>query len=296
MALEVSYDYLDGLTELPAEDPLAAALALFASFTGALAPPVSPERDPPRAPAATGRAYLDALADAVRRELATSLLAGRRVARHAAAQRTAQAQSRLHSAPLTGDRELELWARPLAQQAGLDWREFLAGAAASVLACHALIVAAARPGATAAEAERLDGFYLRLCALSTLLDSVVDRERDIRAGADSLLRLYTDRGELGQSVRALAADARGLAETLPDGAHHLMIMVGVVSYYLSATGARAPFAAPVRAALRRELSPLIFPTLAVMRAWRVAKALRALTHGGGSARRCGRWRGCRRRT
>ncbi len=301
VALEVAYDYLDGLTELPAEDPLGGALALFASFTGALEPPGfserHPDRDAPGASAGDDGGYLAALGGAVRGELAAlpSWPALAPVA-HAAAQRTAQAQARLHAAPPLGDAQLCEWAAPLADGAGLGWREFLAGAAASVLACHALIVAAATRGTTTADAERLDGFYLRLCALSTLLDALVDRAADARSGADSLLRFYPDQVELAHAVRSLAGEAVGLAAALPDGPHHLMIMVGVVSYYLSAPTARDPYARVVTASLRRELSPLIVATLAVMRAWRAGKALRALRPARGSARSCARLHGCRRRT
>ena len=289
VALELAYDYLDGLTELPAEDPLGSSLALFASFTGALDPSASvqsdPDRDPSPASAADDGGYLSALAAAVRSQLASlpswALLAP---VPQAAAQRTAQAQSRLHAASVLGDDQLRDWASPLAARAGLGWREFLAGAAASVLACHALIVAAADPATTTADAERLDAFYLRLCALSTLLDALVDRERDLAAGAQSLLRFYPDPGGLSDAVCSLARDACARAEELPDGPHHLMVMVGVVSYYLSAPGARDDFAMPVRRTLRSELSPLIFATLAVMRVWRAAKALGALRPGAGSAR------------
>lgn len=288
VALEVAYDYLDALTERPSEDPLQRSFDLFASFTGALeieAPGGEGAGAGAPSPAVNDGGYLEALADAVRVEL-SGLPSWPRVAPVAqvAAARTAEAQARLHAAALLGDDQLAEWGAPLAERAGLGWREFLAGAAASVLACHALIVAAADPASSTADAERLDGFYLRLCALSTLLDALVDRERDRRAGADSLLRFYPDRGELIDAVCSLASDARALAEGLPDGPHHLMVMVGVVSYYLSAPGAREAFAAPVGSALRRELSPLIFPTLAVLRAWRAAKRLRALTRAAGRPR------------
>lgn len=298
VALEVAYDYLDGLTERPAPNPLQSALVLFASFTGALEPFPSGGWDPRREAARSGDGedggYLDALAQEVRGQLA-GLPAWRLLApvAQAAAARTAQAQARLHAAPALADAQLQQWARPLAARSGLGWREFVAGAAASVLACHALIVAAADPATTRTDAERIDGFYLRLCALSTLLDALIDRDRDLQAGTSSLLRFYRDERELALSARCLAREASMLARALPDGPHHLMIMLGVVSYYTSAPGAGSTLARPVRSSLWRELSPLIFPTLAVMAAWRAAKRLRALTSAEGSARWCERLPGCR---
>lgn len=272
VGLEVAYDYLDGLTELPSSDPLASAQYLFAHFTGALdlrpAARPDPPADTPASPADGG--YLTELTATVNRSL-RSLPAQDSVAPvvREAASRCAQAQARVNSrieAP-----GLESWAQPLCPDAGLGWREFLAGAAASVLCCHALIVAGGDRRTTQAQAERLDRFYLRACALSTLLDALVDRERDLRTGGAWLLALYDGPEELVAAASSLAAEAQQLARDLPDAAHHLMILTGVASYYLSAPGMGDWFARPVADGLRRELSPLLAPTLAVMRAWRAAK-------------------------
>ncbi len=287
VALEVIYDYLDGLTEPPAQNALANARALFSSFTSALSDSRGPEppAEGPR-PASLTRdgGYLDALGATVRAELAR-LPAWGSVAPTArgAASRTAEAQARLHSTPLL-DSELKEWSRPLGEQSGLGWREFLAGASASVLCCHALIVAGTDPRTTPADAQRVDGFYLRLCALSTLLDAIVDRESDRAHGVASLLLVYPEQSELADALSSLAREAAQLALSLRDGPHHVMIMAGVVAYYTSAPAARSEFARPLTRELRRELSPVILPTLAVMRAWRLAKrmagpfaALRATT-------------------
>jgi hypothetical protein len=56
-----------------------------------------------------------------------------------------------------------------------------------------------------------------------------------------------------------------------------MTLVGVVAYYASAPTADSEFALPVMRRIRRELEPLITPTLAVMQAWRTAKRLRGGT-------------------
>jgi hypothetical protein len=46
------------------------------------------------------------------------------------------------------------------------------------------------------------------------------------------------------------------------------MLTGVTAYYLSAPGAENEHARPTAVRLRRELRPLITPTLAVMRTWR----------------------------
>jgi hypothetical protein len=53
-----------------------------------------------------------------------------------------------------------------------------------------------------------------------------------------------------------------------------MTLVGVVAYYASAATADSDVAGPVTGRITGQLRPLITPTLAVMRAWRLAKWLR----------------------
>jgi len=54
-----------------------------------------------------------------------------------------------------------------------------------------------------------------------------------------------------------------------------MTLTGVAAYYTSAPSATSELARPVTSRIQRELRPLITPTLAVMRTWRVAKRVRA---------------------
>jgi hypothetical protein len=60
-----------------------------------------------------------------------------------------------------------------------------------------------------------------------------------------------------------------------------MTLAGVVAYYTSAPAARSEIARPIAEQLQAQLGPLIIPTLAVMRTWRLAKRVRlALARGG----------------
>jgi hypothetical protein len=54
-----------------------------------------------------------------------------------------------------------------------------------------------------------------------------------------------------------------------------MTMAGVAAYYTSAPSATGELAWPVTSRIQTELRPLITPTLAVMRTWRLAKRVRA---------------------
>jgi len=273
VAFEVMYDYLDGLTEQPAPDPLRAGHQLFRAFTDALTPDAEPAEDYySQHPRPGDGGYLKALRDTVRRALAQLPAAAgiAEVAQRSAA-RCAEAQVRNHAAPRVGSAQLQEWASSAAVGSGLEWREFLAGSAASVLAVHALIAAAAHERTTREQAVEIDTAYLSIAALSTMLDSLVDYKSDLARGEPSHLRFYENHEHLAQELVSVARHAAARARTLPNGSHHVMTLVGVVAYYTSApTG---EFAA-VTERIHRQLRPLITPTLAVMHTWRLAKRIR----------------------
>jgi tetraprenyl-beta-curcumene synthase len=270
VALQVLFDLLDGMTERPMRDPLGDGERLFAAFTGALSP------HPRRVSQSSGDGgYLQELSDAASSALARLPACGSVIEVAAAsAQRAAQAQIRMHAAQRLGIGQLQSWAHEQAHGTGLQWRELLAGAASSVLSVHALIAAAADARTTPARAVQIEHTYLSICVLLTLLDGVVDQERDERTGELGYVALYDDRAllaqALGQATRRAAAQARELS----DGAHHLMMLAGVIAYYTSTEGARGELARPLVAQLHRDLAPLIAPTLMFMRMWRLAKRSR----------------------
>jgi tetraprenyl-beta-curcumene synthase len=281
VALEVMYDYLDGLTEQPAPAPLANGRLLFKAFTDALDPDAQLGEDYYRLhPSGDDGGYLRELAATVKEALAR-LPAARALAPAmlGAAARCAQAEVLTHAGAFTGSSAsasaVERWARESANGSGLGWREYLAGAASSVLAVHALMALAGEERTTVAHAAPIDEVYLGLGALSTLLDSVVDYERDAVNGTLAYIKHYDDRAVLGQRVVDVARQAAGRALDAPASAHHLMTLAGVTAYYTSAESARSELAWPVTSRIQAELEPLITPTLAVMRTWRLAKRIRA---------------------
>jgi tetraprenyl-beta-curcumene synthase len=266
VALEVLYDYLDGLSEGPLEDPLRDGEQMFGVFVGAVAAGGGIE------PEAQDGGYAAALADAVRSALGRlpNWSAVAEVAERTA-RRCAQAQVRIHAIPQLGVTQARAWASGEAQGTGLGWRELLAGAASSVLAVHALMAAAADSRTTSAEAADIAAAYLSIGAAITVLDSLVDHDADLAEGRPGFLALYDDPAAIAGTLAGVVRKGASQARALPGGAHHLMTLTGVVAYWTTAPGAEGPLAAPVAARLRRELRPLIVPTLAVMRAWRGAK-------------------------
>ena len=272
VALELLFDYLDGLTELPSGDPLREGDRLFRALIDAVAIPSAGTTDLVEQPPCNDGGYLEALSRAVSSAVARlpAALAITQVAQRVAA-RSGEAQTRMHASSQLGIAQLEEWGRSEAQGMGRQWRELVAGSASSVLVLHALIAAAGDARTTMQDAAQTAEAYLPACVLLTLLDGLVDNDQDkAHGGSDrpSYLSLFEDRDELlevlGRAARRAATQARGL----PNGARHLMLLTGVVAYYSSAPGAESETARPVLSRLGRELSPLMTPTLALMRAWR----------------------------
>jgi tetraprenyl-beta-curcumene synthase len=276
VALELLFDYLDGRTELPSRDPLGEGTRLFGSFTAAVDPQ-------PRAHThehAPDDAYMRALGQTTSESL-FALPAAAAVARSAkdAAERCAQAQTRLHAAATLGDAQLRDWAIAAARESGLGWREYVGGSASSVLAVHALIAAAADSATSAEDARRIDAAYLAFGGVITMLDSVVDHSADHARGEAGFSRLFANDDELERAMCALTREALARAREAPHGDHHAMTLAGVVAYYTTHPGAREPHARTLVSMLRRELSPTIWPGLAVLLGWRAAKRSRASAVG-----------------
>lgn len=279
VALELLFDYLDGRTELPSDDPLGEGMRLFGAFTSAVEPAGHEQLLSPGAPTLAAdrseEAYMLALGAQVRENL-LCLPAASQVAETARGSvvRCAQAQTRLHAASTLGDRSLEEWAEAPARAAGLGWREYVGGSAASVLCTHALIAAAADPATTAADAARIDAAYLAIGGVITMLDSLVDHSSDTARGEAGFIRLF-ETDELEQAVGNLTREALSRAREAPHAAHHVMTLAGAAAYYTTHRGARDPHARSIVAMLRRELSPTVWPGVLVLRSWRLAKSLHA---------------------
>lgn len=282
VALEVMYDYLDGLTEQPVHEPLANGRQLYHAFVDVFAP-AGPLDDYYRHhPQRDDGGYLAELVATCRRALWS--LPAAPVAAPVACEvmtRCGEGQTRTHAIARHGVRQLRGWASAQPEAAALRWWEVASGAAASVLAGHALIAVSADPATTAADARRIAAAYLATCALTTLLDSLIDGEADAASGGHAYLAYYRDEAEASERLAVLAREAVAAVRGLPQAPHHLMTVAGAAAFYLSAPTADGERARRLTAPMMEELRPLLTPALAIFGAWRGAQARRseAPAHG-----------------
>jgi tetraprenyl-beta-curcumene synthase len=278
VAIEVMYDYLDGLTEQPTPDPLTDGHHLSQAFTDAISINREATSDYYALhPQLDDHGYLKTLVADARHALARlpSTDAITETAERCAT-RFAEAQIRAHAIPQLGIDQLKEWATSQAAGTGLGWLEYFAGATSTVLGLHALIAAAANSHTTPEDATQIDTLYLYIGVVVTMLDSIIDYQRDITStGQPGYTRYYKDRNQLLKGLTNATHQAIIRAPSTPAAAHHLMTLTGVIAFYTSAPTATSPPAAPITAHIQHELRPLITPTLAVMRTWRAAKRARA---------------------
>lgn len=281
VAFQVMYDYLDTVSEEPVGDWLRNGLQLHRSLLAALDPPPAsvdyyafhPQRD--------DGGYLHALAARCRAAMET-LAASEGVLPLArrAAERCRHGQSRTHAAVREGDAALAGWARSLERAERYHWWELAAGAISSV-GLYALLAAAADPRTTRADAARVDAAYFPpVCALSTLLDSFVDREADRASANPSTYARYTTAVLAAERIALIARRAATLARGLRHGERHVVIVSGIAAYYLSADDRRTPEGRLLARELRASLGAPLAIILATMRLRRRIRRRRGAAHGG----------------
>jgi tetraprenyl-beta-curcumene synthase len=172
-----------------------------------------------------------------------------------AVNRCRQGQLRTHRAAREGDEPLRQWAAELEMDGDYRWWEVAAGASSSV-AAHALIAAAAGAYTTEVIAESIDAAYQpSIGALTVFLDDLVDRDQDLAGGEHNYLAYYESPQAAADRLASIADQAGTLIDRLPEPSRHRAILAGVAAYYLSAAGAKTPYALPIRARLLETLGP-----------------------------------------
>jgi tetraprenyl-beta-curcumene synthase len=262
---QIAYDYLDSINEDDTTAPLRNGLQLHRALSDAVSPGASCADYYEHHPQSDDGGYLTDLVrscqDAIGDLPSTATIEPVLIS---AAERCGQAQSRNHAMLVEGETQLVEWTATQAGRGGYLWWE-LAAAGISCLSLHALFAAAACK-TTRAEAERVDEAYFRpICAISALLDSLVDAPRDVGTTNHNFVGHYDTCGQAAERFAAITAEARALLGALRNHCRHMVILAGIASFYLSAPEASTDFARPVATRTLDCLGPTSVPILAVMR-------------------------------
>ncbi len=286
VAYQVICDYLDTLAEQPAADPVRNGAQLHRALADAVAGgPLADHYRHHRTSDDGG--YLAALVTACRQSCATlpAYAAVRAVALREA--RRNEVQGVNHGPSAVREPALHAWAAGLrADSATGDARWFeLAAAGSSSLAVLALIAAAADSATTPAMAERVRRVYFPwIEALSTLLDSVADREHDLRTGELNFVSRYASQAAAVARLRQVTMRAVAGARSLPRGERHVVLVAGMIAMHVSEAGAWLPWTAPVTRAVLRAADTMAMPVLlALLRTWRRARERRQADSPAGAA-------------
>jgi tetraprenyl-beta-curcumene synthase len=275
VAYQLICDYLDTLAEQPSEDPIGNGAQLHRALADAVAKGPLADHYAGHAVRDDG-GYLAALVIACR-ESCAKLPAYAPV--RAAAMREAsrnEVQGINHAPAGVREPALQEWAdaaraTDATGTGDAAWFE-LAAAGSSSLAVLALIATAADPATTVETAEQVRRAYFPwIEALSTLLDSVADRERDLRSGELNFVSSYPTQAVAVARLREVTMRAIAGARGLPRGERHVVLVAGMIAMHVSDAGAWLPSAQPATRAVLRAADTLAMPLLLILlRAWRRA--------------------------
>lgn len=275
VAFQATYDYVDTLAEQPNADPVANGRQLHLALLSALDLGTGQPDYYRHHCSRHDGGYMRKLVQTCRDALGAlpSYAAVAKPVLHAASSIVAY-QSLNHAQPGGRPRALARWGAAVAPPgSGLRWWEAAAGGASS-MTVFALIAAAARPGLSEAETTAThDAYFPWISALHVLLDSLIDRAKDLEHGHHNLIDHYSSLSEAAHRLGWIAGRAMRAAEALPNGAAHALILAAMTSYYLSAPAVAAAGAPPVAQRVLDAMGALAAPTMAVLRARRVTTSL-----------------------
>jgi tetraprenyl-beta-curcumene synthase len=283
VAYQVLVDYVDTVGERVCAHELRRGLEIGMALAAAIATPTSPLR---LDPLGDDGGYLVALVTTCRGRL-WRLPAAAVVERRAAvaATRCAQALAHSHTAAQLGTiDDLRRWTTTQLATAGYSWWE-IAAAGNSSIAILALLAAAADPATTGPDAAAVAAAYWpHICVMSTMLDSLVDYERDAMTGDASFVSHYPDPAAVRFAL--IRATTRSLAATEPlrSSNTHMMIVCGVAGYY-AASATNGSLAAQLAPSVVAALGPTAMPIILALRVQHRLGALREQTLRSAAARR-----------
>ena len=266
VAFQVLYDYLDSVGEQDVPNPLENGRQLHQALVDAVDPRATRHPYYRLHPQDDDGGYIDALISTCHGQLAhMPALAAVRPVLSAAMRRCAEAQSRTNAAAPLGTQQLRRWTLDQLPDARYHWWEVAAGAAAD-LSVLALLATAADHRTTPTDAAAIDRAYQpAICALTTLLDSLIDYDLDNDAADHRYLAHYISTADMQRRLTDIATASMAGARELPNAASHTVLVAGIAALYLSAPEADRGLARPVAASVIQSLRPAVALPLGVMR-------------------------------
>jgi tetraprenyl-beta-curcumene synthase len=232
-SFQLAFDYLDCVVELPNPDPVTNSQslheALYVALSAGAAHPDYYQHQSSQDDACYLRLLVDTCRDALQR--LPSCDAVRAPASHAL-KRVVTYQSLSHGDHHGSYEPFLLWAESQTPpDTEMYWWE--AGAATgSQLSVLALIAAAGDPCTGPEDAYAIEqAYYPWVGALSTLLDSVVDREHDRVGDQPSLLDHYRSPNHVAERLRLMATEAMAAVQLLADGDKHRMLLAAMGAFF-----------------------------------------------------------------
>lgn len=264
VAYQVLVDYIDRLNETVCAGQLLRGLRVGVALSSALAKPGSPiDVDP----LGDDGGYLVSLVAACRERLWSlpSAAAIQQQARIAAA-RCSQALACTHVAAENGTlADVRRWTAKQKSPGEYSWWELAAGGTSNI-AVTALLAAASDSETTSADAGAVAAAYWpHICVFSTMLDSLVDYERDVVTGEFSFVSHYAGATAVREGLIRAACLSLAAAASLRHSRIHTMIVCGVASYY-AASAAQGSLASSITPSLLAFLGPVTVPIALTLRA------------------------------
>ncbi|MGA9284395.1 MAG: DUF2600 family protein [Solirubrobacteraceae bacterium] len=241
-AFEIAFDYMDSIAELPNRDPIASGYCLNQALLVALSPGARHLDYYRHYPRREDAGYLEGLVRTCQTAVGSlpSFAAIAEPLRRALTRIVAY-QSLNHGDANGSHDAFRQWADSQSIQ-GIDLHWWEVGAAAgSQLSVLSLIAAAGDPAMCPERAIALERAYFPwVGALSTLLDGVIDQNRDNAEGQRSLIDHYTSPEETARRLRMLAAEALEAILPLTDAPNHTMLLEAMAAFFHAMPQALTP--------------------------------------------------------